>query len=170
VVREPAPAAARRTVELVPATCWYSNARSDLDPADWDRVRRAVYRAAGYRCEICGGRGEQHPVECHELWLFDERRLVQRLVRMMALCPACHHVKHLGAASAAGHGTAARAHLAAVNGWTTERAERHIADAFATWQRRSRQEWQLDITHLAAYGVTPRRHAPERVEVRREQR
>ena len=146
--------AARLTIELVPSTCWYSNVRSEISQADWDVIRRAAYRAAGYRCEVCGGRGPQHPVECHESWHYDDQQLVQRLERMIALCPPCHQVKHLGHANITGHSAQARAHLADVNGWSPQQTDRYIAEAFETWQRRSRNEWQLDITALADYGIT----------------
>lgn len=39
------------------------------------------------------------PVECHEVWDYDDDRKIQRLERRVALCPACHEVKHAGLAS-----------------------------------------------------------------------
>ena len=53
----------RLTIELVPSTCFCKNVRSQVDPARGDRIRMAVYAAAGSKCEICGGRGTAHPVE-----------------------------------------------------------------------------------------------------------
>ncbi len=64
------------TVELVPRTCWFSNLRSELSKEEWDRLRRPVFERAGNRCEVCGGKGTQHPVECHEVWEYDDERLV----------------------------------------------------------------------------------------------
>ena len=93
---------------------------------DWDLVRRAVYRQAGNRCEVCGGRGPRHPVECHEVWVYDDQRHVQRLERMIALCPACHECKHMGHANVTGHGARARRHLAQVNGWSASQVERYV--------------------------------------------
>jgi hypothetical protein len=81
------------TVELVSKTSWYNNVRALVDERGCDRIRRQVYRQADHRCEICGGRGPEHPVECHEVWRYDDRTRVQLLVRMIALCPACHQVK-----------------------------------------------------------------------------
>jgi hypothetical protein len=92
----------RLTVELVPKTSWYHNVRALVDEMTWDRIRHQVWRQAEYRCEICGGRGPEHPVECHEVWRYDDRTRVQALVRMIALCPACHQVKHLGLANVQG--------------------------------------------------------------------
>ena len=85
-----------------------------MDELGWDRIRRQVYRQANYRCEVCGGRGPEHPVERHEVWRYDDRARVQALVRMIALCPSCHGVKHMGFAHARGTSAEAREHLARV--------------------------------------------------------
>jgi len=142
---------ARLTVELVPKTSWYNNVRALVDELGWDRIRRQVYRQADYRCEICGGKGLEHPVECHEVWRYDDRTRVQLLVRMIALCPACHQVKHIGFASVQGKGAQARAHLARVNAWTLAQADAYISQAFQVWAQRSQGPWTLDLEGLRPY-------------------
>src|SRR5207302_1396445 len=84
------PGETRLTVELVPSSCWYTNVRSHVPKTVWDRLRRQVAAEAGNRCEICGGRGRRWPVECHEVWEYDDDEKIQRLQRLVALCPACH--------------------------------------------------------------------------------
>jgi hypothetical protein len=74
------------------------NVRSNVPKAVWDRLRRQVAADVGQRCEICGGRGWRWPVECHERWDYDDDRKIQRLERLVALCPACHEAKHAGLA------------------------------------------------------------------------
>lgn len=134
----------RLTIELVPSSSWFTNARSRLPEDEWDLVRRAVYKRARYRCEVCGGRGERHPVECHEVWAYDDEHHVQRLERLIALCPACHKVKHLGLASVNGQYDEALQHLAGVNGWALEQAQQYAQLTFAQWEQRSRHEWTVD--------------------------
>ena len=136
------------TVELVPATCWYANVRSNVPAAEWDALRRAVYRRANYRCEVCGAQGSAHPVECHEVWHYDDVAKVQRLVRLIALCPACHQVKHIGLASVQGKLDQALRHLAKVNGWTASQSRAYVEEVFAVWAKRSEHEWQLDTSLL----------------------
>ncbi len=41
-------------VDLVPDTCWFTNARSCVSARDWERLRRLVIGRAGRRCEVCG--------------------------------------------------------------------------------------------------------------------
>ena len=143
----------RLVVELVPRTSWFSNVRSEVSAAEWDRIRRDVYRRAGHRCELCGGRGSEHPVECHEVWAYDDERHEQRLDRMIALCPACHEVKHIGLASARGRTDVALTHLAVVNGWTMPEAIAHVVAAKQRWEQRSAYEWVLDLSALSEHGV-----------------
>lgn len=122
---------------------------------DWDRLRRAVYRRAGWRCEICGQRGPAHPVECHELWEYDDPACVQRLVSLIALCPACHRVEHLGRSAVMGRGEEAVAHLAAVNGWTETEADDYLDAVSAVRELRSRVDWRLDLRWPPIRGIIP---------------
>jgi hypothetical protein len=45
----------------------------------WDRIRHPVWPQAEYRCEIYGGRGPEHPMECYEVWRYDDWTRVQML-------------------------------------------------------------------------------------------
>jgi len=82
-------APAKLTVELVPSTSWYSNVRSEVSKKDWNAIRKRVYREANYVCQICAGRGSKWPVECHEIWAYDDENHIQELAGMQALCPKC---------------------------------------------------------------------------------
>lgn len=137
------------TIELVPRSCWYSNVRSEVTPLQWDRIKKIINSAAGYRCEICGGVGAKWPVEVHEVWHYDDENLVQKLMRMISLCPACHEVKHIGLAQTKGRLSQALAHLMEVNGWDAETARRYVTESFDVWQRRSEYRWTLDISYLS---------------------
>lgn len=129
-------------------------------------IRQRVYRRANHVCEVCGGQGSQHSVQCHEEWAYDDERNVQRLERFIALCPDCHLVKHIGRARNIGRGPWARAHLARINGWTRAEVQRYIDAAFTQWRERSDYNWTLDLDRLREYGVDPdsliKRSAEER--------
>ena len=134
------------TAELVPSALWWLNLRSILRSSEWDALRAAVYEAAGHRCEICGGAGRRHPVEAHEVWTWAGH--FQRLLRLVALCPRCHTVKHAGRARLIGREDDVVDQLCTVNGWTEPQARAHLTDAWNDWARRSASEWQLDLSEL----------------------
>ena len=92
-------------------------------------------------------------MECHEVWDYDDTGRIQRLVRLIALCPPCHEVKHLGLAAKRGRHGPAIAHLARVNGWSVADAEAYAEAVFEQWAARSRHEWTLDCTVLEAQGI-----------------
>ena len=139
---------ARLTIELVPKTTWFSNVRSWASKEDWDILRRSSYKKANYKCEICGGVGENHPVECHEIWQYDDNSYIQKLLGLISLCPACHEVKHIGLAFSRSRAVVARDHLAEVNGWSKQEADKYIAAQFVVWVKRNTHVWQLDLTWL----------------------
>lgn len=141
-------------IEMVPSTSWGANLRSELKRADWDKLRKQTYRGAGYKCIICGGVGPRWPVECHEIWEYDDEQSIQTLVGLEALCPACHEVKHFGRAFNEGNGGRAAHHLKNVNGWDRDRTNQHIRDAFVLWQDRSSKKWTLNLDWLKDHGVS----------------
>ncbi|MFN2452731.1 MAG: HNH endonuclease [Pyrinomonadaceae bacterium] len=141
------------TVELVPKTAWYKNVRSQVSREEWERLKRITFKRANYICEICGGRGDKWPVECHEIFAYDDANRVQRLTKLSALCPSCHEVKHLGLAGIRGRHTHALAHLARVNKWSNADAELYVEACFELWHQRSCHEWKLDLTYLEQFGI-----------------
>lgn len=142
------------SIELVPSTCWYSNVRSNVRSETWDRLQRETFKAAGRVCEICGSTGTGHPIEAHEIWEYDDHRMIQRLVNLTALCPQCHEVKHIGLAIKSGNAKRALAWLSIVNAITPAEALAYVERTFKIHEIRSRFQWQLDIQLLTRrYGV-----------------
>lgn len=141
------------TIELVPASSWFSNVRSAVSKKEWDYIRRIVYDRAWHICEICGGVGEQHPVECHEIWRYDDKNLIQKLENMIALCPDCHRVKHYGLSKVTGTDARALKHFMKVNKISEEKALKYIKKAFIIWGERSSKKWKLDISVLKSFNI-----------------
>ena len=150
----------RLAVEPVPASCWFTNVRSGVAPAEWDRVRRMVYDRAADRCEMCG-RGRDRAagiqMEAHEFWDYDDARGVQVLRRLICLCGGadvgCHGSIHWGLANVQGRTEGALAHLMRVTGMTRDLAAAHVEAAFEVWEARSARTWDLDLSILTSAGV-----------------
>jgi hypothetical protein len=132
----------------IPPSSWYDNVRAAVTRSEWQSIKRQVFAAAGRRCQCCGGRGNEWPVECHEEWTYDDRAAVQTLERFIALCPACHEVKHIGLAQARGRFDIAIRHMAAVTGIGQIRCRQIANDAITTAVRRARRKWVVDISHM----------------------
>ena len=139
------------TIELVPSTCWFSNVRSEVSRGIWDKIRRKAYRKANYLCEICGGKGEKWPVECHEIWKYIDKTHTQNLIGFIALCPSCHKVKHLVRTTAMGGFEEACDHLKAVNNWDDSKIADYIQTVFKTYDDRSLHNWTIDISYIEEY-------------------
>ena len=134
--------------EVIPKTSFFVNVRSEVSKPEWDRLRKNCYSKAGHRCEICNGQGPKWPVECHEVWEYNNDTEVQKLVRLIALCPLCHQVKHMGLSKMRGLVNETMNHLMRVNQITKEQAIAHVEEVFEEWCFRNSIEWILDISHL----------------------
>lgn len=138
-------------VEMIPQSAWFSNLRSELNPEEWKEVSRKTARQANNHCEICGGQGSAHPVECHERWNFDMQSHIQTLIRTIALCPACHEATHFGLARIKGRDREAEQQLRKVNNWDEVQVIRHIELAGIAWEQRSAIDWTLDARWLLTF-------------------
>lgn len=135
------------SIELVPSTSWFLNLRSLLTPAEWDKIRKECYKKANYKCEICGGIGTAHPVECHEEWEYKEDG-IQKLIGLIALCPSCHKTKHYGFARVSGNEEEVKKHFMNINNVNEKEADEYINESFKIWNDRSKREWKLDVNFL----------------------
>ena len=139
-------------INLVPQTSWGRNIRALITPEQWAQIRRDhVYPSTGYLCLVCGGRGSQWPVEADEVWKYDDKAGVQTLAVIVPLCPDCHLVRSAGNAVATGRTEEAIHHLSWVERITSEQADERIRSALNVWRRRSRREWQIDVSVMAKY-------------------
>lgn len=136
------------SIELVPRSAHFQNARSALTRAQWNRVKDATAERAGNQCEICGASDR---VEAHELWSWREQSAtdgIQYLERTLALCPWCHRAKHWGYTESTGFIAPTRRHILRVNGWSQAELDEHIRASWREWVRLSNVHWALDISVL----------------------
>ena len=147
------------SIELIPEKNWHNTVRAVVSKQTWDRIKRQTFKRAKYQCEICGGQGSQWPVECHEIWSFttDGRQVLQG---MIALCPACHGVKHFGYSISQGRETWVMRHLMEINGLSRTQAESYVAQSFQIWRERSAQSWKVEMPWLDQHGFPYRSGGP----------
>lgn len=79
-------------IQPVPRNNWGDNLAHLLPREVWDRLRKDVYQAADWKCEICSQ--TFLPLNCHEDWGYDDRNHVQKLLSLQCLCTMCHDAIH----------------------------------------------------------------------------
>ena len=130
-------------IEYIPIETHGINVRTKMSQDDWDILRRYVYQAANYKCDICGGKGKRWPVECHEVWEYNTEKRTQILVQLQALCPLCHQCKHMGRAMKVGKKQEILKHYRKVNKIRTETQDRIIKETQkAFWARSEEVEFK----------------------------
>jgi len=86
-------ALSEKTIETLREAGAWSNDPNDYGPG-WNRLREAVRRRDGYRCQMCGAveeAGHQHDVH-HKVPFraFHSAVEANRMDNLISLCPACH--------------------------------------------------------------------------------
>lgn len=130
-----------------------NNVRKAVSKESWDIIRRATYKRYNYHCGICGATGV---MECHEIWEFDDKRGIQRLKGLIALCTKCHKIKHFGyALMMADRGKMdiedLLKHFRKVNHCRNVTFKRHFDESVRIWEERSKREWTIDLGECEKY-------------------
>lgn len=147
--------------DMLPPGAHGSNIRALVTAERWDELRGPVCEAAGRRCEICRGAsvrdGRVILPDCHEKWRFEVRDgvPVQRLQRLIALCPGCHEVQHAGLAGVRGRIGFVADRLRQLNGWSHQQADADLRRAAVRCRVLDEQEWALDLTALTGLMSLP---------------
>ena len=121
--------------ELVPEGCWYSNLRSILSKSDWEIIKTSVRKKADGKCSICGAKAKV--LHAHEVWSYDEKNAVQKLEKVIAVCPDCHSVIHIGFTQLKGDEKRAEEHFMKVNGCTYAEYRQALGKANEEHKRRN---------------------------------
>lgn len=138
-------------IDLIPDACWCTNLRHIMKPHDWDVIRRDAYERANGKCMICNRPAKR--LEAHEVWDFDEKKGIQKLTDIIALCHLCHSVIHMARTSLAGNEDAAIKHFMRVNKCTYTDYIHAWNEANEVHRRRNLvAEWQLDVSWLSRFG------------------
>lgn len=82
-------------IEPVPKNSWGLSLAHKLSKDVWNTIRHTTYRNAGYKCQVCGD-DDRYDLSCHEIWKFDDAKLIQTLLGFECCCSLCHNVHHLG--------------------------------------------------------------------------
>jgi len=163
------------STDLIPFHMWGKNVRAIVSSTTWEKLRwrfgallnEPVGNNGGYMmweksslgfdylfCEICGSRPDN--LHLHELWEFDDVKLIQRLTGFKSICEGCHNAIHYGRASVVGLGDQSLEQLIRVNEWSKKQAEAHVANALEKWNRRRDFHYQLDINFLYENNLVPK--------------
>lgn len=141
-------------VDLIPATMWGANCRSVLTKRQWQYVSDFVRHRAGWQCEFCGVGNDFE----RKKWLMAHERFdydgdTMRLSALICLCDDCNDVTHPGHATTTGKKT-----MSQILAWYAEVADISAAEARVRmrqatddFNRRSDQEWNLDLTLLTPW-------------------
>jgi hypothetical protein len=141
--------------DLIPDTSWGSSLANLPTAGCWDKLRQRTFALTGFRCEICRS---NHNLECHELWEYHEPLpeyaekhacSVQRLIRLIGLCSACHETHHPGSAQVRGRFEFVRERITAYNRWSEEEFQRYFEFLIGRYERRSNCAWVLEPSCVA---------------------
>lgn len=136
--------------ELIPAGCWKCNLHTILSKEAWDFIKKDVKIRAEGKCSIFGKKTDK--LDAHEVWSYDEKKGVQKLENVIAVCKDCHNAIHICRTQAVGDAKRAEDHYMKVNGCSYAEMRKDMGDANDYNERLSKVgEWRQDLSFLKRY-------------------
>ena len=131
-------------IELVPEPLWNKNIRTKY-PAMWPQISKNIIHKAKNKCQVCGKKTSN--LHCHEVWEYDDKKHIQKLVNLAAICEQCHSYKHLGHTQLKGEDAYNDAvyKYAEVNNKDISIAYLDVEIALSKWRERNNYEWEQII-------------------------
>ena len=135
---------------IIPDGCWKVNLHELLPESAWNFIKKDVKSHAAGKCEICGKNTDR--LDAHEVWSFDEKRCVQKLENIIAVCRDCHDSIHINRSYLVGRGEKAEDNYMKVNGvsYAEMKADLKAANEKNT-ERNAVSEWKLNLSYLKKY-------------------
>jgi len=103
---------------------------------------------------VCGQKDAS--LDTHEVWDFDIKSKTQSLKDIIALCSACHGVKHIRNSQRIGYGENAKKHFLRINKCDTMTFAKHYTDAQILFDKRNEiLRWNIraDLESFGGKGI-----------------
>jgi len=133
-------------IQPIPASTWGVSLANRLKPKEWNEIRHKKYFDANYTCEICGE--TKLPLHCHEVWVFDDKRRLQKLAKLECCCEMCHNVHHYGRSKMVYKPTYVKrliVHWCTINGRTPQQFALYERQIFEKNKKRADKFYQVKI-------------------------
>lgn len=75
---------------VIPPQMFFMAPRNFMGPAAWNKMRKACYEKAEYKCEICGYQCEPGKMHAHEVYSINYKTGESKFIRPVGLCIWCH--------------------------------------------------------------------------------
>jgi hypothetical protein len=137
-------------LQLVPQSAFCKNLRNKVGQSRWSSLSKQIRASNHFTCQLCGTK-ENRKIKLythlHEVWEYDDDKLIQKLAGFECLCPTCHAVHHWGLSQLRGMDMDMLVrHACKVNNCTKDEFMKHVYESFDLWRKRSIEiNWELDM-------------------------
>lgn len=136
-------------LHIIPSSSFGANLRNQMSAREWSKLSRKVRGENNFTCQQCGSqedRSRRWYTHLHEIWEFDDKKHIQKLVGFECLCPDCHHIRHWMFSEYKQLDLDYLIdHACRVNKCMSWEFEQHILEEKKLWEERSLVEWTLDL-------------------------
>lgn len=138
---------------------WFTSTSEHCSKRYWNQVGMLIKGVHQCQCAVCFGTKTEDEIDIQELWSFDDKRKIQKLVVYYPVCIDCLDKTTLSDDLDNEERQEIAQYLAKINKWSLSQADEHIDNAIALKKQRNQSEWLVDVEHLVTeLNITPNSH------------
>lgn len=138
---------------------WFTSTSEHCSKRYWNQVGMLIKGFHQCQCAVCFSIKTDDEIDIQELWSFDDKRKIQKLVVYYPICIDCLDNTMLGDDLDSEERQGIAQYLTKINKWSFSEADEHISESLVLKKKRNQSEWLVDVDHLVTeLNITPNSH------------
>lgn len=129
---------------------WFTTTSLHCSKRYWEQIGILLKGFHQSQCAVCDVQKTEDEIDIQELWHFDDKLKIQKLVCYYPICISCQDHSYMPNESDKEELESFVEFFKKVNKWSTEQAIEHINQALALQKMRDQSDWIVDVEYLVS--------------------
>lgn len=127
---------------------WFTSTSLHCSKRYWEQIGILLKGFHGCQCAVCDVQKTEDEIDIQELWQFDDKRKIQKLVCYYPICINCQDHSFMPSELDDDELQSFVQFFKDINGWSVEQSKDHIQNALSLKKSRDQSDWIVDVEYL----------------------
>ncbi len=127
---------------------WFTSTPLHCSKRYWEQIEILFKEFHKCQCAICDAQKSDDEIDVQELWHFDDKRKIQKLICYYPICINCQDYSYMPSDPGGEERQSFVDFFKTVNKWSADQANDHINQALALQKMRDQSDWIVDVAYM----------------------
>lgn len=127
---------------------WFTTTALHCSKRYWEQIGILLKGFHNCECAVCGVQKTEDEIDIQELWHFDDKYKIQKLLCYYPICINCQNHSYTPSEPDSEENESFFEFFKTINQWSAEQVKDHINQAVALQKMRDQSEWIVDVEYL----------------------